>query len=224
MCIENGKFTNKKNFDHFLMFYIYIIDVNNSNIMHCKMIKLNTVIDCSSVNSCEKCGVLNVARHDDIIIDDSNCSKFYQNALYFTRIVSPFGYKQGGKRCCEGGLRIVSNASGTSLCWYFWSKILFEHNIKNIIFFNLVLTPEEIRKDATNVSTTEQINSVSQQLVVGTNHLPDYLLFGLGGISGFLFLATIVTILIFSVRRRNELQTKYGLSWKRHKTLILYDQ
>lgn len=100
------------------MFYIYrpIIDVNNSNIMHCKMIKLNTVIDCSSVNSCEKCGVLNVACHDDIIIDDSNCSKFYQNALYFTRIVSPFGYKQGGKRCCEGGLRIVSNASGTSLC------------------------------------------------------------------------------------------------------------
>lgn len=116
MCIENGKFTNKKNFDHFLMFYIYINDVNNSNIMHCKMIKLNTVIDCSSVNSCEKCGLLNVARHDDIIIDDSNCSKFYQNALYFTRIVSPFGYKQGGKRCCEGGLRIVSNASGTSFC------------------------------------------------------------------------------------------------------------
>lgn len=83
-------------------------------------------------------------------------------------------------------------------------------------FFNLVLTPEEIRKelyvDATNVSTTEQIYSVSQQLVVGTNHLPDYLIFGLGGISGFLFLTTIVTILIFSVRRRNELQTKYGLS------------
>lgn len=66
--------------------------------------------------------------------------------------------------------------------------------------------------DATNVSTTEQIYSVSQQLVVGSNHLPDYILLGLGGISGFLFPTTIVTILIFSVRRRNELQTKYDLS------------
>lgn len=103
--------------------------------MHCKMIKLNAVIDCSSVNSCEKCGVLHVARHDNIVIDASNCSKFYQNDFYFTRIESPFGYKQGGKRCCEGGLRIVSNGSGISFYWYFWSRIVLEHTIKNIIFF-----------------------------------------------------------------------------------------
>lgn len=77
MCIENGKFINKKNFDYFLMFYIYIIDVNNLNIMYCKMIKLNIVIDCFSVNLCEKCGVLNVVCYDDIIIDDFNCFKFY---------------------------------------------------------------------------------------------------------------------------------------------------
>lgn len=181
--------------------------------MHCKMIKLNAVIDCSSVNSYEKCGVLHVARHDNIVIDASNCSKFYQNDFYFTRIESPFGYKQGGMRCCEGGLRIVSNGSGMSLYWYFWSRIELEHTIKNIIFFYLELSPAEIGKevyvDATNVSSTEQIYSVSQPIVAGSNHLPDYLLFGLGGISGFLFLITIVTILVFfSVRRRKGLQAK----------------
>lgn len=80
------------------------------------MTKQSEVIDCKSVNSCEKCGVIHVAHHDDIVIDASNCSKFYQNDFFLTKIKSPFGNKQGGKRCCEGTLRIVSNVSGMTLC------------------------------------------------------------------------------------------------------------
>lgn len=58
-------------------------------------------------------------------------------------------------------------------------------------------------------STTEHVSQISQQMVAGTIHLPDYLLLGLSGISGFLVFTTIVTIVVFvSVKRRNEQKTK----------------
>lgn len=77
---------------------------------------------------------------------------------------------------------------------------------------NLELRREEIKNESfvstTDLSTTEQVSQISQQMVAGTKHLPDYLLFGLGGISGLLFFTTIVTIVVFSVRRRKEQKTK----------------
>lgn len=45
------------------------------------MTKQSEVIDCKSVNSLKKGGVLHDARHNDIIIDASNCSKFHQNVF-----------------------------------------------------------------------------------------------------------------------------------------------
>lgn len=77
---------------------------------------------------------------------------------------------------------------------------------------NLELRREEIKNesyvDTSALSTTVQVSQISQQMVAGTKHLPDYLLFVLGGISGFLFFITIVTIVVFSVRRRKEQKTK----------------
>lgn len=67
---------------------------------------------------------------------------------------------------------------------------------------NYELCREEIKNESF-VRTTEQVSQICQQMTAGTIFLPNYLLFVLSGIRGFLFFTTIVTIVV-SLRRRKE--------------------
>ncbi|XP_048769466.2 uncharacterized protein LOC125675717 [Ostrea edulis] len=142
------------------------------------MASLKTSIRCSFPNWCSKCGVLhvNVSNIEEIQIDSSNCSRFYENPFPF-EIRHPQGVLKGGRRCCEGTLTVHYNVT---------KKI----EARGLQIFT------EIQSE-----TTQTVGNETYPVTVNSHHpnLPAIVSAGAG--YGGVFLFIVCAVLVFVWRR-----------------------
>eukprot|EP00105_Crassostrea_gigas_P033534 XP_011456942.2 PREDICTED: uncharacterized protein LOC105349005 [Crassostrea gigas] len=129
-------------------------------------------------------------------VDWSGCTDTIPYNMTVTNSESVVLYRNSTS-CCSGNLTVHYNIDNSKLNKEAGNSTLNQGALN-----------KEPQMNTSDSSTTEQVSQISQQMVAGIIHLPDYLLLGLSGISGFLVFTTIVTIVVFSVKRRNEQKTK----------------